>query len=105
LLILKYELYNSARRCDIKVNSSTARDEFPELVARAGYSGERIVIERRGKAIAAIISHADLERLEALEDVLDSALLREAVAESDGESLTLEEVIARRGLSASELDE
>jgi prevent-host-death family protein len=63
-----------------RVKASTARDEFPELVARAGDGGERIVIERRGRAIAAIISYADLERLEAIEDAIDSALLRQAVA-------------------------
>jgi prevent-host-death family protein len=89
----------------IKVSASTARDGFPELITRAGYGGERIVVERRGKAIAAIISYADLERLEALEDVIDSALLRQAVAESDGESLTLEGVLAKRGLTVADLDE
>ncbi len=40
----------------IKVNASTARDQFPELITRAGYGGERILVERHGKAIAAIIT-------------------------------------------------
>lgn len=89
----------------VKVNASTARDQFPELITRAGYGGERILVERHGKAIAAIISYADLERLEALEDAIDSALLRQAIAESGGESLTLEEVLAKRGLAVTDLDE
>lgn len=32
-----------------KVKASKARNDFPELIARAGYGGERFVIERRGK--------------------------------------------------------
>ncbi len=67
-----------------KVKASKARNDFPELIARAGYGGERFVIERRGKAIAAIISYADLERLEALEDARDSANLQRAIAENEG---------------------
>ena len=56
----------------IEVNASTAREKLPDLINRAGYGGERIVIQRRGKAIAAIISYDDLKRLEAIENAIDS---------------------------------
>jgi prevent-host-death family protein len=41
-----------------------AKSRFSELVNRASYGGERFLIERRGKAVGAIVSAADLARLE-----------------------------------------
>lgn len=74
---------------------SEARNNFPELLNRVGYGQERILIERHGKPVAAIISVEDLKRLEAIEDAIDSALLRRAVQENDG-FVTLESIIANR---------
>ncbi|MFE1745069.1 type II toxin-antitoxin system Phd/YefM family antitoxin [Coleofasciculus sp. H7-2] len=76
-----------------EVNSTQAQENFPELITRVGERGERFVIEQQGQAVAATISYADLKRFEALEDALDSAMLRRAVAENK-EFVTLEEVIA-----------
>lgn len=53
-----------------KVNVSVDNGSFPELISRVADSGERIVIEQQGKAIAAIITYADLKRLEAIEAIL-----------------------------------
>lgn len=53
-----------------KINLSADTDSFPELISHVAVSGERIVIEQQGKAIAAIITYADLKRLEELEAVL-----------------------------------
>ncbi len=74
---------------------SEARNNFPELLNRVGYGQERILIERHGKPVAALISMEDLNRLQALEDALDSALLRHAVQENEG-FVTLESIIANR---------
>lgn len=74
---------------------SEARNNFPELLNRVGFGKERILIERHGKPIAAIISLEDLKRLEALEDAIDSANLRRAVQENNG-FVTLESIIAKR---------
>jgi prevent-host-death family protein len=68
----------------IAVNATEVRKKFLELLNRAEYGKERIRIERHGKPIAAIISYEDLNRLEALEDALDSALLRQAMTTSEG---------------------
>jgi hypothetical protein len=38
-----------------------------ELLARAGYGGERFILERRGKPLAALISIQDLQRVESIE--------------------------------------
>ena len=74
---------------------SDARNNLPELLNRVGYGHERILLERHGKPVAAIISPEDLKRLEAIEDVIDSAKLRRAVEEND-DFVTLESIIAKR---------
>lgn len=51
--------------------ASEARDHFADLLNRAAYGRERVVIERRGKDLAALVSIQDLQLLEALEDHLD----------------------------------
>ena len=76
---------------------SWARSNFQELLNRVGFGRERILIERRGKPIAAMISFEDLKRFEAMEDAIDSELLRRAIEESDGQFVTLESIIERRG--------
>jgi prevent-host-death family protein len=44
-----------------------ARGELSDLVSRVAFSGERISLTRHGKPIAALVSAADLARLEALD--------------------------------------
>ncbi|MCW2642082.1 MAG: prevent-host-death protein [Dactylosporangium sp.] len=41
-----------------------ARAEFADLVNRVAYGGERVVVTRHGKPIAALVPAADLDRLE-----------------------------------------
>lgn len=77
------------------VTVSMAHSNFQELVNRVEFGHERILVERHGKPIAAIISLEDLKRLEAIEDALDSAKLRCAAEENDG-FVTLESIIANR---------
>lgn len=42
-----------------------ARRSFSECLEAAGFHGERIVVRRFGKEIAAIVSIADLKKIEA----------------------------------------
>lgn len=46
------------------VGVSEAKAHLSSLMARAGYGGERFLIERRGKPLAALVGVEDLERLE-----------------------------------------
>ncbi|MEL5953931.1 type II toxin-antitoxin system Phd/YefM family antitoxin [Streptomyces sp. CLV115] len=41
-----------------------ARAELAELINRVVYGGERVVLTRHGKPLVALVSAADLERLE-----------------------------------------
>ena len=43
-----------------------ARAELAELINRVVYGGERVVVTRHGKPLVALVSAADLERLEKL---------------------------------------
>ncbi|MEU0782075.1 type II toxin-antitoxin system Phd/YefM family antitoxin [Streptomyces sp. NPDC006173] len=43
-----------------------ARAELAELINRVVYGGERVVVTRHGKPLVALVSAADLERLEEL---------------------------------------
>ncbi|WP_212999130.1 type II toxin-antitoxin system Phd/YefM family antitoxin [Winogradskya consettensis] len=52
---------------DYKVPVTQARAAFADLINRAVYASERIVITRHGKPIAALISAEDLARLEELD--------------------------------------
>lgn len=80
---------------------SEARQNLPELANRAGYKGERIVLERRGKPVAVLISVEDLELLERLEDQADydEAIRVEREARAAGEvPIPLADVKRRLGL-------
>ncbi len=55
----------------VRIAASKARQDLSEILNRAAYQGERIVLNRNGKDVAAIVSVDDLRKLEALEDQLD----------------------------------
>ncbi|RUT09142.1 hypothetical protein DSM106972_011950 [Dulcicalothrix desertica PCC 7102] len=77
-----------------KVEVNQAQENFPELLALVDANQERIVIESQGKLVAAVISYADLKRLEALEEANDIKDFQRALAETNDESYSVEEVIA-----------
>ena len=58
-----------------------ARSEFAEIVNRAAYGHERIVITRRGKDIAAMVPAEDMDLLEKLEDHMDIEAAKKALKE------------------------
>jgi prevent-host-death family protein len=60
-----------------RVTVSELKDGLSEFINRAAYGPERILILSRGKPKAAMISMADLERFEDLED---AQAAREALA-------------------------
>ena len=50
-----------------------ARKDLADIVNRAAYGKERVVLTRRGKDVAAIVPMDDLDVLEAIEDRMDLA--------------------------------
>jgi len=55
------------------IPTTEARDRFSELLNRAAFGKERVVLTRRGKNIVALVPIEDLATLEALEDAADAA--------------------------------
>lgn len=51
--------------------TADARNRFGDVINRAAYGRERIVLTRRGKKIVAIVPVSDLEVIEKLEDMID----------------------------------
>ena len=55
------------------VSTVEARNEFSTVLNRAAFGKERVILARRGKAIAAIVPMDDVKLLRALEDRADLA--------------------------------
>ena|ERR1700691_2870679 len=73
-----YFVHMSIRR---KIGSSTARSEFADIVNRAAYAGERVIVHRRNKPVAAVVPLSDLELLEQIEDRIDLEDARKRLTE------------------------
>lgn len=64
-----------------EIGVTEARDQLGELVNRAAYGDERIVLTRHGRPVAALVPIAVLHDLEDAEDAADLVAAREAAAE------------------------
>jgi prevent-host-death family protein len=74
------------------ISVSQLRNKLAEILGRAAYAGERIVIASRGKPKAAIIG---IEDLELLQDLEDAQAAREALeAHRRGDTIPWEEIKA-----------
>jgi prevent-host-death family protein len=80
-----------------RIPATTVRDSFSETLNRVAYKGERIVLERHGKAVAALVSVEDLELLESLEDRLDAEAV--LTAREEPGDIPYEEVRRKAGLA------
>jgi prevent-host-death family protein len=79
-----------------RLAAGALRERLADALNRVAYGGERIVLERRGKDVAALVSVEDLALLNELEDRIDLEAAREALKESG--SVPWEDVKARLGL-------
>ncbi|MFG2133443.1 type II toxin-antitoxin system Phd/YefM family antitoxin [Streptomyces sp. NPDC048751] len=52
-----------------------ARAELADLINRVVYGGERVVVTRHGKPLVALVSAADLERLDELDAPADEQVI------------------------------
>lgn len=80
-----------------RLPASQAREKLAEILNEVSVRGDRVVLERHGKEVAAVISMDDLALLQALEDKYDLELARAALDESD-ERIPLEQLMAKYGL-------
>jgi prevent-host-death family protein len=78
------------------IPSSRARLDFGDLVNRAAYGKERVVLTRRGRPLVAVVPIEDLERLREMEDRQDAQILRKAL--EDPERIPYDQVRRELGL-------
>src|SRR5262245_25863795 len=81
-----------------KVAVIDARKDLADILNRAAYGKERVVLTRRGKDVAAIVPMDDLNMLEAIEDHMDlaeSKKILERVRAGSERSLSIDEVKAK----------
>ena len=84
----------------MNVSIAKLRNNLADALNRAAYRGERVVLERRGKPVAAIVSLDDLELLERWEDEADRRAAQKARKEG-GKPIPLENVVAELGIGKS----
>ena len=80
----------------MEIGLTEVRDNLAEIINRVAYAGERVVLRRRSKGVAAVVSIEDLRLLESLEDQADvKAALR---ARKEKGALPLAKIKARLGM-------
>ncbi len=80
----------------IEIGVADIRANLAEVINRVAYGGERIVLQRRGKQVLAVVPMADLELLNSLEDQGDVKAAKKARKEKGG--VTLEQYRKKHGL-------
>ena len=79
--------------------ASKAREGFADTINRVAFGKERVVLRRRGKDVAAMVSMDDLRLLEDLEDRVDLVDARAALAETKKKGAkSLDAIIKELGL-------
>jgi prevent-host-death family protein len=80
----------------MKIGVTDIRDNLSDAINRVAYAGERVILERRGKDVAALVSMDDLALLEQLENAADLKAVRKARKEKGG--VTLDQYRKKHGL-------
>ncbi len=81
------------------LTATKARQQLPEALNQVAYGGERIVIKRRGKVLAVLVSKDDLALLEAIEDRMDIEEAERRLADPNARFLPYQQVREEMGLS------
>ena len=79
-----------------KLTASDAREHFSDVMNQVGIKGERLVLQRNGKDLVAVVPIEDLELLEALEDRMDVAAAKKALKKPGSQSW--DQIKAKLGL-------
>ena len=83
----------------LRISASQARQGFADLINRAGYAGERVILLKHGKEVAALVPVVDMIMLELLENQFDITDTRASVTEALKQGTTsLDDLRAELGL-------
>jgi prevent-host-death family protein len=67
----------------IRLPASEARQKVSEILNEVAYGHERVMLQRHGKDVAALISAEDLQRFEELEDRADLLDMAKVLAKGE----------------------
>jgi prevent-host-death family protein len=77
-------MISTIRAADVnRVPASKARERLADILSDVAARGDRVILHRHGKDVAAVISMDDLALLESLEDRYDVESARATLADSD----------------------
>jgi prevent-host-death family protein len=79
-----------------RLSASRAREKFADIVNRVEYGGERVIVRRHNRDVAAVIPIEDLELLQRVEDRMDVKDALKALREPRGK--TAKQLRAELGL-------
>ena len=79
------------------ISTADARKDFADIINQVSYGSEQIMLTRRGKEVAAIISVEGLKLLQKIEDYIDIEDAQKALSEA-GENIPAKEVWKQLGL-------
>ena len=84
--------------------TDAAKSGLPKLLREVEH-GEDVVVERHGKAVAAVVSMRHLDQIRRLEaDLRESALLLARAATDTGHRTDLDEVLTTLGFDRAQLE-
>ncbi len=79
------------------ITTADARKNFADIVNKVAYGKEPIVLTRRGKEVAALVSMDELELLQQIEDYIDIEDAKRAL-EEPGANVSAKDVWKQLGL-------
>jgi prevent-host-death family protein len=80
-----------------RLTASQLREDLADTINKVAFGGERIVLRRNNKDVAALVSIEDFYLLQDLEDKLDLAAIKEAM-EEPGASIPWEDIKKELGI-------
>ena len=79
------------------ISTADARKNFADIVNKVAYGKESIVLTRRGRKIAALVSMDELKLLQNIEDHIDIEDAKKSLAEP-GENISAQDVWRQLGV-------
>jgi PHD/YefM family antitoxin component YafN of YafNO toxin-antitoxin module len=80
-----------------RLSASQLREDMATAINKVAFGGERIVLQRNNKDVAALVSMEDLILLRELEDRADLAEIRKALREA-GANISWEDIKKELGI-------
>jgi len=79
------------------ISTADARKDFADIINRVTYGQEQIMLTRRGKEVAAIVSVEELKLLQQIEDKMDVIDAQKSLEEA-GSNISAEDTWKQLGL-------